>query len=170
MSDSPEGTFEERRQKGIWERFDDLDQECRRGHRALRQVTNELEAQADAFELALKELTADVKALSDAPVEATRLRLSPGVGIAIIAATITLCGSVYGIGNRVMNRIDSFEDRMNRQAEADKTDRVNSSKLEDERNSRTEKSIDALTRQMELLKYEQQRLREDVTKPKGQTR
>jgi len=37
------------------------------------------------------------------------------------------------------------------------------SRLQDERNVRAEKSIDALTRQMELLKYEQQRLREDVT-------
>ena len=170
MADSPEGTFEERRQKSIWERFDDLDQEYHRGHRALRQTTNELEAQADAFDIALKALAADVKELAAAPVEATKIRFSPGVLATVIGITITLVGSVYGIGNRVLNRIDSFEAQMNRQAEDDRKERANVSKINDERNSRTEKSIDALTRQMELLKYEQQRLREDVTKPKGSSR
>jgi len=158
---SPE--FEDRRKQTIWEVIDALGVECRRGHRDLRKTTNELEAQADAFEKDLKQLSIDVKELAAAPVEATKIRFSTGVIVAVIAATGSVVGAAYGISNRVMGRIDAFESRMDRQTEEDRRDRTNLAKLLDERNARSEKSIDALTRQMELLKYEQQRLREDVT-------
>lgn len=165
MSDaSPELGMDERRKQTVWELLDALGNECRRGHRDLRKTTNELEAQADALEKDLKQVALDVKELSIAPIEATKIRFSTGVMVAVIAATISVVGAAYGIGNRVMGRIDAFESRMDHQSDEDKRDRANLAKLLDERNARAEKSIDSLVRQMELLKYEQQRLREDVTK------
>jgi len=164
MSDaSPELVSDDRRKQTVWEVLDALGNECRRGHRDLRKTTNELEAQADALEKDLKQLATDVRELAAAPVEATKIRFSTGVMVAVVAATVSVVGAAYGIGNRVMGRIDTFESRMDRQSEDDKRDRASLAKLLDERNARSEKSIDSLARQVELLKYEQQRLREDVT-------
>jgi hypothetical protein len=171
MSLTPEETeFEDRRKHTMWERFEALEQECRRGHRDLRKSVNELEAQADSFDKDLKALTVHVEDVAAAPVESTKIRFSTGVMVSIVAVTISLVGAAYGISNRVLNRIDTFEARMDRQATDDKAERASAAKTAEERYLRSEKQFDAFGRQMELMKYEQQRLREDVTKTKGSTR
>jgi hypothetical protein len=167
---SSEAEFEERRKMNLWERFDALEQECRRGHRELRKATNELEAQADSMEKDIATLSSRVNDVASAPVEATKLRFSPQVLAVIFTATISLVGGAYAVGNRVTSRIDTFEARIDRQADADKIERVNTAKLLEERYLRSEKQFEAFGRQMELMKYEQQRLREDVTKKNGSTR
>jgi len=126
-------------------------------------VTNELEAQADAFEEKIKVLSAHIEEVASAPVESTKLRFSTGVMVSIVAVTISVVGAAYGISNRVLNRIDTFEARMDRQAADDKAERASAAKTAEERYQRAEKQFDTFGRQMELLKYEQQRLREDVT-------
>jgi hypothetical protein len=86
------------------------------------------------------------------PQDVAKLHFSSRIVVAIVAVTGSLMITAIGVSNRVTGRIDALSARMEEQ-----------SRLQDERNVRAEKSIDALTRQMELLKYEQQRLREDVT-------
>ena len=167
---TPAPDFEERRKQSLWERFDALEQECRRGHRDLRKTTNELEAQADAFDHDLKTLTSHVADVAAAPVESTKIRFSTGVMVSIVAVTISVVGAAYGISNRVLSRIDTFEARMDRQADEDKAERAQTAKTSEERYMRSEMQFDAFGRQMELMKYEQQRLREDVTKKSGSTR
>jgi hypothetical protein len=87
-----------------------------------------------------------------------------------MVSIVVLTASVVGGAWRVTVKIDSLGTEMTRQSEDDKKDRASLAKLYDERNGRYEKSLDSLTRQVELLKYEQQRLREDVTKKNGSTR
>ncbi len=162
----PTPEFEERRTLSIWERLEEVGLEYRTGHKAHRTRIEQLEHNVDA-------LADDVKALTvrlDAPVEATKLRFSPQVLIAICLMTVSLVGGAYGVSNRVMNRLDAFEERINRQADSDKTERANTAKLLEERYMRSEKQFEAFGRQMELMKYEQQRLREDVTNKKGSSR
>ena len=167
----PDGAeFEERRKLNLWERFDALEQECRRGHRDLRKATNELEAQADALEHDLNALTAHVAEVAAAPVESTKIRFSTGVMVSIVAVTVSVVGAAYGISNRVLNRIDTFEARMDRQATEDKDERARAAKTSEERYMRSEKQFDTFGRQIELMKYEQQRLREDMTKKNGSSR
>jgi len=86
------------------------------------------------------------------PQDVAKLHFSSRLVVTIVAVTGSLMITAIGVSNRVTGRIDALTARMEEQ-----------SRLQDERNVRAEKSIDALTRQMELLKYEQQRLREDVT-------
>lgn len=162
-----EAEFEERRKQSLWERFDALETECRRGHRALRQAINELEAQADAFDVAHKALSTDVGDLAKAPVEATKLRFSSAVIASVVFATFTVVGAGYGFSSMVTGRIDGLVSRMDQQTEKQRLERETTAKILDERYATSKSAIDGLTRQMELLKYEQQRLREDVTKPKG---
>jgi hypothetical protein len=154
---------EDRRKRSLSEWMDAIEQECRRGHRDIRKSVNELEAQADAFDHDIKALSKHVDEVANAPVESTKIRFSTGVTVSIVAVTISLVGAAYGISNRVLNRIDAFESRMDRQSEQDKNERANLARTLDERYQRSEKQFDAFGRQMELMKYEQQRLREDVT-------
>lgn len=158
---SPE--FEDRRTLSVWERLDEVGLEYRTGHKAHRTRIEQLEHNFDALTNELKTLATAVAA----PVEATKLRFSPQVLMAIFLMTASLVGGAYGISNRVMNRLDAFEDRIDRQADSDKAERANTAKLLEERYLRSEKQFEAFGRQMELMKYEQQRLREDVTKRSG---
>lgn len=170
MTDAPESSdFHERRTLSIWERLDDLGRECQSGHKRLRTRLEELEKQADDVGEHHRSLVGRVDVLERTPPDAMKLRFSTGVVVSIIAVTVSVVGAAYGISNRVLNRIDTFEARMDRQAIDDKAERANAAKTSDERYGRAEKQFDTLARQVELLKYEQQRLREDVTK-KGTTR
>ena len=164
MSDDAE--FTERRTQSLWERLDGIEAECRRGHRDLRKSVSELEAQADAFEHDLKSLNATVDRAASAPVEATRVRFSTGVLVVLVSLTVTLVGG----GWKISTKIDTIATEMYRLSEDDKRERASLAKLYDERNGRYEKSLDSMARQVELLKYEQQRLREDVTKKNGSSR
>lgn len=157
--------FEDRRKQSLWERLDSIEQEARRGHRDIRKSVSELEAQADAFDQSLKVLTAHVEDVKDAPIESTKIRFSTAVMVSIVVLTASVVGGAW----RVTTKIDTLGTDMARQSEIDKKERADLAKLYDERNVRYEKSLDSLVRQVELLKYEQQRLREDVTK-KGPTR
>ncbi len=158
MVDEP-ADFIERRNQSFWERLDGIEAEARRGHRDIRKAVSELEAQADALDHDLKSLTAHVEDVKNAPVESTRVRFSTAVMVSIVVLTASVVGGAW----RVTSKIDSLGDQQARQADDDKKERASIAKLYDERNGRYEKSLDSLTRQVELLKYEQQRLREDVT-------
>jgi len=166
----PDAEFEERRKKTIWQRLDEIDQECATGHKRLRTRIEQLETQADALDGVQNTILTRVEVLERTPPDVTKLRFSTGVVVSIVFVTVSMVGGAYGISNRVMNRIDALASEMTRQAEDDKKDRANLARLNDERNDRYGKSLDTLTRQVELLKYEQQRLREDVTKKNGSTR
>lgn len=111
----------------------------------------------------LNTLRGRVDLLERTPPDVAKLRFSTGVVASIILATASVVGAGYGFGAMVTGRIDALSKRLDEQA-------ANASKLMEERAAVAQRSIDALTRQMELLKYEQQRLREDVTKQKGSTR
>lgn len=97
------------------------------------------------------------------PVEATKLRFSMGVIVSIVFVTVSTVGAGYAFSSMVSSRIDGIAIRMDQQTEKQRVERENTSKLLDERYQTSKGAIDGLTRQMELLKYEQQRLREDVT-------
>lgn len=86
------------------------------------------------------------------PPDVTKLRFSTGVVVSLLFFTASLVGAAYGFSAAVSGKIDTL------------------SKQIDQRDETYQKSIDGLTRNMELLKYEQQRLREDVTKKGGSTR
>ena len=104
------------------------------------------------------------------PPDVGKLRFSTSVVVSIVIVTVSLVGGGYGLSNRVLNRIDAFQARMDRQAAEDKTERASAAKTSEERYLRSERQFEAFGRQMELMKYEQQRLREDVTKKNGSTR
>lgn len=140
------------------------------GHTRLR---TDLRALHDHTEMALATarsrtdlLENRIGTVADTPPQAARLQFSTGVVVAIISVTVSLMVTVIGVSNRVTNRIDALSTRMDEQSDKQKTDRDNAAKLSDERYAASQKSIDALTRQQEVLKYELQRLREDVTKGK----
>lgn len=156
--------FEERRKQSIWERFDAFEQECRRGHKAIRDSFRKFEDENnDALGLmrdAHNALRGRVDLLERTNPDVTKLRFSTGVMVSIVVVTASVVGAGYGFSAMVTGRIDALSKRLDDQA-------ASAAKLTEERSAAAQRSIDALTRQMELLKYEQQRLREDVTKTKG---
>jgi hypothetical protein len=171
MTDAPESAdFQERRTLSIWDRLDDLGRECQSGHKRLRTRLEELEKQADERDEHQRELAGRIDIIERTPPDVTKLRFSTGVVVSIVVVTISIVGTGYGVGNMVMSRIGAFEARMDRQSDEDKTERANVEKRLEERYLRSEKQFEAFGRQMELMKYEQQRLREDVTKKNGSTR
>lgn len=111
-----------------------------------------------------------VELLERTPPDVAKLRFSTGVVASIVAVTLSIAGTGYGVGHLVMGRIDALSARMDESTAQQKQERDSTAKLLEERSQAAQRSIDALTRQMELLKYEQQRLREDVTKKTGSTR
>jgi hypothetical protein len=134
----PDVGFEERRKMNLWERFDALEQECRRGHRDLRKATNELEAQADALEREIKSLSVAMAALAVAPVEATKLRFSPQVLVVIFTATITVSASVIGAASTVRSDMRNINTRMDSQQQA----AVDAAKLADQRYAEITKALE----------------------------
>lgn len=80
------------------------------------------------------------------PPDVTKLRFSTGVVVSLLLFTASLVGAAYGFSALVSGKIDALAKQI------------------DSRDVTYQRSIDGLTRNMELLKYEQQRLREDVTK------
>jgi len=171
MTDAPESAdFQERRTLSIWDRLDDLGRECQSGHKRLRTRLEELEKQADESAEHHRALAGRVDLIERTPPDVRKLSWPSGIVVAIITITISVVGAAYGISNRVLNRIDKFEARMDQQAEEDKKERAGAAKTAEERYLRSEKQFEAFGRQMELMKYEQQRLREDVTKKNGSTR
>jgi hypothetical protein len=162
--------FEERRKKTFWDYLDDVSKECDAKHKRLGKRVDELEAQADSHVIDIENLSTRTKALEDGPVEATKLRFSTGSVITIITATFILIGAGYGLKNSVVGRIDAMSVRLDQQAEQDKRERESTAKLLEERYLRSERQFDAFDKKLELMKYEQQRLREDMTRVKGSAR
>ena len=111
----------------------------------------------------LNTLRGRVDLIERTPQDVTKLRFSTGVVVSIVFLTASIVGSSYGFSAFVTGKIEALSKRMDEQAAA-------AAKLAEERDSARQRSIDAIARQVELLKYEQQRLREDVTKPKGSSR
>lgn len=101
-----------------------------------------------------------VDLLERTPPDVAKLRFSTGIVVSIVVVTASIVGSGYGFSAFITGKIDALSKRMDEQA-------IAKDKISEERAAAAQRSIDALTRQMELLKYEQQRLREDVTKAKG---
>ncbi len=155
---SPE--FEDRRRHSLWERLDAIEQECRRGHKALRQGLNEVEAQADTFDHDLKALTATVAESRTATVDINRARFSPAVVVSIIIVTVSIVGSAYGVGTMVMGRIDALSLRMDRAVEAQKLERENTTKLQDERAAHLASDISAIKAQQTMQDLRLTNLRE----------
>jgi len=157
MVENPTSTeFEERRKKTFWERLDDVGEVCNDRHRRQTTRIGQLEAQNDAQAADIAALKVRVSAIEQGPVEATKIRFSSGVLVSVVLVTASVVGAGYGFSAVVTSKIDTLSKRLDDQA-------ASAAKLTEERSAAAQRSIDALTRQMELLKYEQQRLREDVT-------
>jgi hypothetical protein len=140
--------------------------QCDAGHRRLRDDLRDLH---DRTELAFGASRARVELLSNkidtvaqTPPDVMKLRFSSGVVVSIIFVTMSAVGASYGISSRVTNRIDAMAASISEQSERDKLERAAIARLSDERNGRYERAIDTLTRQIEALKFEQQRLREAI--------
>lgn len=144
------------------------------GHTRLRQdfriYHDQTELSLVLFRDGLTSLRSRIELLERTPPDVTKLHFSTPVVVSIVFVVVTVVGSAYGISNRVTGRLDAFTARMDKQVEDDKLERQNTAKLLEERYMRSEKQFENFGRQIELLKYEQQRLREDVTKAKGTLR
>ncbi len=141
-------------------------QQCDEGHTRLRGDFREFHDRTE-MALALQRtklelLTHQLETVSQANPDVMKLRFSSSVVASIVFVTVSLVGTGYAASSRVLNRIDVMSAKIGEQSEKDKVERANIAKLYDERNARYERSIDTLTRQVEALKYEQQRLREEL--------
>lgn len=105
----------------------------------------------------LNTLRSRVEIMERTPTDVMKLRFSTGIVVSIIAVTASVVGAGYGFSSLVSGKIDALSKRMDEQA-------ATTARVYDERSAAAQRSIDSLVRQVELLKYEQQRLREDVTK------
>lgn len=152
----------------------DYRRECDDGHARIRVDFRTYHDQTDTSLVLLRDglntLRSRVELIERTPPDVTKLRFSTGVVVSIIAVTLSIAGTGYGVGHLVMGRIDALSARMDENTTQQKQERESTAKLLEERSQVSQRSIDALTRQMELLKYEQQRLREDVTGTKGAKR
>ncbi len=142
--------------------------EAEDGHERLRKDFRTYHDQTETTLLLLRDglntVRGRVDLLERTPPDVTKLRFSTGVVVSIIVVTASVVGAGYGFSSLVASKIDTLSKRLDEQA-------ASAAKLTEERSAAAQRSIDALTRQMELLKYEQQRLREDVTgKPKRSIR
>jgi len=108
----------------------------------------------------LNTVRARVDLIEKTPTDVMKLRFSTGVVVAIGMAIAGVVGSGYGFSALVSGKIDTLSKRIDDQSAAQ-------SKVDQERSAAAQRSIDALTRRVELQGYELQRLREDVTKSKG---
>jgi polyhydroxyalkanoate synthesis regulator phasin len=134
------------------------------GHERLRKDFRIYHDQTETTLILLRDgvntLRGRVELLERTPPDVAKLRFSTGVVASLVLLTASVVGAGYGFGSLVSGKIDVLSKRIDDQA-------ASAAKLTEERSAAAQRSIDALTRQMELLKYEQQRLREDVTKTKG---
>lgn len=142
----------------IWQRAIQDDEKHDAAHARLRGSLVEVQENVETLALALAETRSQLAVMKATPVDVAKLRFTPPTVAMILSCCITVAGgmwaSTYSLRSDVRNILTNMELQ---------------TRLQDERNTRAEKSIDSLTRQVELLKYEQQRLREDVTK-KGSSR
>lgn len=142
----------------VWQRAVQDDEKHDAAHDRLRGSMKEMQENTEALALSLAETRSQLAVFKATPVDVAKLRFTPPTVAMILSCCITVAGgmwaSTYSLRSDVRNILTNMELQ---------------TRLQDERNTRAEKSIDSLTRQVELLKYEQQRLREDVTK-KGSAR
>ena len=139
-------------------------------HRRLRNDFREFEDRAYTSFTMLRDrigtLETRVEGLSVSVVnpDVVKLRFSTPVMVAVIVASFTVASTGIATAKMVLGRIDDLSGRLALQQQQQAQERASTSKLLDERYQNSQSAINALTRQMELLKYEQQRLREDMVK------
>lgn len=166
MSDPVERhEFEERRQKTIWERMDEIDTASAAGHARLRKSIDALEAQFDAMAGEQKVLTERLHALTNAPVDAAKLMLTSRAIIAVVLAALAIAGSVWGSWastNSNISRLESKADIQNAAATAAaELQKVQIAALRDTAADAKATAADA-KRQYELLRYDFQSMKEVV--------
>lgn len=143
----------------VWQRAIQDDEKHDAAHARLRGSIGELQDNVAELALSLAETRSQLAVFKATPVDVAKLRFTPSVVAMILSCCVTVAGgmwaSTYGLRSDVRDILTNI---------------ALQTKIQDERNTRAEKSIDMLARQVELLKYEQQRLREDVTNRKGSSR
>jgi len=91
------------------------------------------------------------------PQDVMKLRFSTGVVLSLVFFVASAVGSAYGFSSFIGGKVDTMSRRMDEQSAAQ-------AKASEERAASAQRSLDALSRRVELQGYELQRLREDVTK------
>ena len=157
--------FEDRRQKTIWQRLDDVDSESAKGHTRLRKSIDALEAQFDSLVTEQGKLTERLENLSVAPVDATKLMLTSRAIIALVLGAVTIAGSIWGSAATTKASVRAVEEKVDAEATARAADAklrdVQMSTLRDAASDAKATAADA-KRQYELLRYEFQSLKETV--------
>lgn len=124
------------------------------GHTRLRRDFRAMHSEtATSLELlrdSITNLRSRVELMEKTPPEVTKLRFPMSVVVAIILATASIVGTGYGFSSAVTNKIDAYAKQQDERAK--------------ERDAITQRAIDALTRRVELLQFEQAKMREDLTK------
>lgn len=138
-------------------------------HRRLRGDIDRLETQLNAGLQSLRDghrdNAANIETVSNRPVDAARIMLTPSVVATIVVASLSIAGGVWASNSGIRSDVRDIITKM----EAQDRTATATARFQDAQTSSLRSAIDDLKRQMELLKYEQQRLREDVTK-KGTAR
>lgn len=152
------GTFEERRQKTIWERLDEVDSAAAAGHQRLRKTLDQLEAHVDSLAERQAELSERIRAVTEAPVDAMKLMLSTKAIVSLIFGMLLIAGSYWNLSKKV-------DDQQKDAATTAKLQEAQMATLRDAANDAKSTAADA-KRQYELLRYEFQDLKETVLKRK----